>query len=376
MRIAHIESGRHLYGGARQVLHLARQLRERGVDNILVCMAGSAIAAPAADFGEVIELPLRGDLDAGAVRRLRRALLAASRRPDIVHVHSRRGADLYGGLASIAAPWRAVLSRRVDHRERAAWARFKYRPYGAIVAISRVIERELVEHVGLARERVHLIPSGVPVAGSERGLGETACAEWAVSQRGEAQRQLASALALPDDALIAAVIGQLIPRKGHRVLLEALPGILDRHPRWHVVMFGRGPLEAELRRSIARRGLEGRVHLAGFRPDLAAYLPGIDLVLHPALREGLGLAVLEAMSAGVPVAASAAGGLPDAIEDGVSGRLVPPGDVGAWARVLEQLLAEPASRARLAAAGRRRVQASFGVQQMALSHLALYRRLR
>src|SRR5690606_8300635 len=133
---------------------------------------------------------------------------------------------------------------------------------------------------------------------------------------------LVSTLGLPHDASIAAVIGQLIPRKGHRVLLDALPGVLERHLRCHVVLFGRGPLEGELRRTIERRGMTDRVRLAGFHPDLARWLPGIDLVLHPAQKEGLGLAVLEAMSAGVPVAASAVGGLVDVIEDGVSGWLL------------------------------------------------------
>src|SRR5690606_15227889 len=145
MRVAHVESGRHLYGGARQVLHLIEGLDARGVDNVLVCTAGSAIAAEAAGRCRVIELPLAGDVDPWAVRRLRRALSAA--RPDIVHVHSRRGADLYAGLAASGAPWRTVLSRRVDQREVAPWARIKYRPYAAIVAISRAVERELVEHV-------------------------------------------------------------------------------------------------------------------------------------------------------------------------------------------------------------------------------------
>src|SRR5690606_35457375 len=134
--------------------------------------------------------------------------------------------------------------------------------YAAVIAISRAIERELVEHVGLERERVHLIPSGVvldvPVAEID----------------GVTRDASRSALGLPNDALLAAAIGQLIPRKGHHVLLDALAGVLERHPRWRVAIFGRGPLDAELRRSIERRGLAGQVRLAGFHPDLVDLLPG------------------------------------------------------------------------------------------------------
>ena len=346
------------------MLHLIEGLSARGVDNVLVCTAGSAIAGEAGARCDVIELPLRGDVDPLAVRRLRRAL--GSARPDIVHVHSRRGADLYAGLASIGAPWPAVLSRRVDHRKIAPWARIKYRPYAAIVAISRAVERELVEHVGLPSERVHVIPSTVPPYASDAS---------STAARTDARRALVAAVGLPPDALIAAVIGQLISRKGHRVLLAALPDVLARHPRWHVVLFGRGALEAQLRRDIARVGLDGRVHLAGFRAELAAWLPGIDLVLHPALKEGLGLAVLEAMSAGVPVVASAAGGLLDVVEDGVSGLLVPAGDVEAWSRAAERLLTDAGERERLGVQGRRRVLDSFGVERMVDAHLELYRRL-
>lgn len=364
MRVAHVESGRHLYGGARQVLHLIEGAGARGVDNVLVCAAGSAIAAEAAGRCNVIELPLSGDIDPWAVRRLRRVLTAVC--PDIVHVHSRRGADLYAGLASLGAPWRAVLSRRVDHREIAPWARFKYRPYAAVIAISRAVERELVDHVRLPSERVHRVPSAVPPYAGDAS---------SAAVRTAARRALAAAVGLPPDASIAAVIGQLIPRKGHRILLAALPHVLARHPRWRVVFFGRGPLEAELRREIARLGLDGRVRLAGFRAELAACLPGIDVVIHPALKEGLGLAVLEAMSAGVPVIAAAAGGLPDVVEDGVSGLLVPAGDADALRRAAERLFANAAERERLGRAGRRRALESFGVERMVDAHLAIYRRL-
>src|SRR5690606_584062 len=187
------------------------------------------------------------------------------------------------------------------------------------------------------------------------------------------RRALRASLALPHDTPIAGVVAQLIPRKGHRVLLRALADVLARQPRWHVVLFGRGPLERPIRREIAGLGLASRVHLAGFRPDAARWLPALDLLLHPALKEGLGLAVLEAMSAGVPVAASAAGGPVDIVEDGARRVPVPPGDVAAWAAAANRLMRDGEARARLGAAGRRRVRDAFGVERMVLGNLAVYR---
>src|SRR5690606_30541500 len=181
MRVAHIESGRHLYGGAAQVAYLARGLAARGVENVVLCAAGGALAAaldgaragrsprvgaagrdvspPAAGNVEVVALPMAGDLDAAMLPRLRRALRAV--KPDVVHVHSRRGAEVFGGIAAALERLPAVVTRRVEAWEPAFLARRKYRRYTRVVAISSAIERELVERVGLERERVVRIVSAV-----------------------------------------------------------------------------------------------------------------------------------------------------------------------------------------------------------------------
>src|SRR5690606_3776721 len=156
-------------------------------------------------------------------------------------------------LASVGAPWQAVLTRRVDHREWPPWARAKYRPYAAVVAISSAVEAELIGHVGLAPERVHLIRSAVsaPDPSGFAAIGRCADPREAEFQHASSPRAYACVrreLDLPADAPLAAVIGQLIPRKGHGVLLDALPSVLERHPRWQVVCFGRGPLERALQR--------------------------------------------------------------------------------------------------------------------------------
>jgi glycosyltransferase involved in cell wall biosynthesis len=355
MRIVHIESGRHLYGGAAQVRDLLDGLAAAGVDSTLVCARGSELAR-AVRRAAVVELPMGGDLDVRLIGRLRRTLARLD--PDLVHVHSRRGAELYGGLACALERAPAVLTRRVDSYEPRCWARLKYRPYRAIVALSRAIESQLVAGAGLPAARVRRIPSAVD---AERWRPDPS-----------ARSRLRAAFDWPADALVVGVVAQLIARKGHARLLRVLPALVARHPVLRVACFGRGPLEAALRSELARLGLDRHVRLAGFRDDLDALLPGLDVLAHPAEREGLGVAVLEASSCGVPVLACAAGGIVDAIEHERTGLLVAVNDAEALGAALERLIGDPALRRQLGAAARARVERDFSVAGMIDRHVRLY----
>lgn len=357
MRIAHVEAGRHLYGGAAQVRYLVEGLTGRGVENVLLCPPGSALGA-AVPPALVRELPMRGELDVALVVRLRRALERLE--PDLVHVHSRRGADLYGGLAAALAGIPAVLTRRVDAREPAALARLKYRPYRVVVALSRAIERQLLD-AGVPGERIVPIASAVD---TRRHAPDPA-----------ARRRLRATFGLPRDSLVVGVVAQLIERKRHSWLFALLPELVRERPELRVVCFGRGPLERLLKRELGERGLTRHVVLAGFRSDLHVLLPGLDLLAHPAEREGLGVALLEAASAGVPVVACAVGGVPDVVVDGETGLLVPHADGAAFARALRALLAAPDERARLGAAARRHAERRFDVDALVAAHLSLYSRV-
>lgn len=357
MRIAHIEAGRHLYGGAAQVRYLIEGLTGRGVENLLLCPPDSELGA-AAPAAAVRRVAMRGELDVLSVPRLERALKRL--KPDLVHVHSRRGADFYGGWAAALAGIPAVLTRRVDAREPAALARLKYRPYRAVVALSRAIERQL-EAAGVARERIVPIPSAVD---TQRYRPDPA-----------ARERLCETFALPRDALVVGVVAQLIERKRHAWLFALLPTLAREWPQLRVLCFGRGPLERKLRAELRERGLARHVVLAGFRADLAALLPGLDVLAHPAAREGLGVALLEAASAGVPTVACAVGGVPDVVVDGETGLLVPHDDSAAFGRALCTLLAAPAERARLGAAARRRVERRFDSGSLVAAHVSLYTRV-
>lgn len=357
MKVLHVESGRHLYGGALQVVFLLQGLaRHAGDEHVLACPVGSAIAAAARPHAaRVHELALGGDADLGSLGRLRRLIRAE--RPDLVHLHSRRGSDLWGGLAARLEGVPAVLSRRVDNPEPRAWAALKYRLYRRVIAISEGIRTVLLDE-GLAPARVVCVHSAVDTARYRPGCADPA---WLRREFG-----------LPAEGAVLAMVAQFIPRKGHRVLLDALPSVWAAHPDTRVLLFGQGPEHAAIATEVARRGFADRVRLPGFRDDLDRVLPCVDLMVHPAAMEGLGVSLLQAAACGVPIVATRAGGIPEVVEDGLNGTLVDPGDAPALGAAIERLLGAPERRRRYGEAGRALALQRFSVDAMVAGNRAVY----
>jgi glycosyltransferase involved in cell wall biosynthesis len=163
---------------------------------------------------------------------------------------------------------------------------------------------------------------------------------------------------------IVGAAGRLSPEKGFGVLIEAARRVLREDPAAGIVLFGDGSLRAALARQIEAAGLTGRFILAGFRTDLDRYLPWLDVMVLPSYTEGLPNVVLEACAAGVPVVATAVGGTPEVIEDGVNGYLVPPGDAKVLAGCLLAVLDAEDGGREMGECGRRRVleEFTFGAQ--------------
>jgi glycosyltransferase involved in cell wall biosynthesis len=178
---------------------------------------------------------------------------------------------------------------------------------------------------------------------------------------------------LPGDSLLAGCAAQLIPRKAQDFLLPLAMRLVAVEPRFRLLFFGQGKKRQALESRAAALGLGDTVRFAGFLPEWPLLLPGLDLLLHPARREGLGSVLLEAMSAGVTVVAAATGGIVDVIDDGRDGCLLPPDRKDDWQAVVQGLLGDPGRRAALAAAGRRNVEKKFTIDRMTDSYLRLYR---
>ncbi len=355
VKILHVETGRHLYGGPQQVLYLIDALNARGHDNTLVCPPGSGIDNAARARGiRVQNLFCAGDLDLPFAYRLSQYLKET--RPDLVHCHSRRGADILGGLAASFADIPAVVSRRVDNTELRVVAALRYRPFKKVIAISEAIA-DVLRDRGVEEERLAVIRSAVDTT------------QFETMPDCEAFRR---EFGLRPDEFILIAAGQLIPRKGHRYLLEAIADLRHSHPPFRLIIFGEGYLNNQLRAQAAALGLGDHVQFAGFREDLDGWLGCVDLFVHPALAEGLGVAALKAQAAGIPVVGFAAGGLVEAVEHGETGLLVPAEDIGELQDAIATLFDDDALRSRMGESGRLRMQSDFSIDTMADRHVQLY----
>jgi glycosyltransferase involved in cell wall biosynthesis len=360
MKTLHVEAGTHLYGGGLQVFFLVQGLQARGEEALLVCPTGSAIAAHAREHGlRVHEIAMGGDQDIGLMGRVR-ALIRAEK-PDLVHLHSRRGSDVWGALAARLEGVPTVMSRRNDNPEPRGWFHLKYKLYDRVVAISEGIRQVLLK-AGLSPAKVVCVHSAVDTVRYRPHRDDM---DWFRAE-----------FNLAPDELTIAMAAQFIARKGHRTLIAAMPAVLAAHPRTRVLLFGQGPEMAAMKKLVERANLQAQVAFTGFRSDLERVLPCIDVMVHPAEMEGLGVALLQAAACGLPIVAGRAGGIPEIVRPGLNGELIDPGDVSVLSGHLIRLLGDASLRQRYGAAGRALTLAEFSIDAMVEGNLQVYREVR
>jgi glycosyltransferase involved in cell wall biosynthesis len=165
--------------------------------------------------------------------------------------------------------------------------------------------------------------------------------------------------------LIVGAAGRLSPEKGFRHLIDAAHRVVRQHPDAAFVLFGDGPLRQVLQRQIDALGLSQRFRLAGFCADLDHYYPHLEMLVLPSYTEGLPNVVLEAFAAGIPVVATAVGGTPEVVQDGINGYLVAPADPDSLARRITDLLRDSATRHRMGTAGMQLVREAFSFASQA-----------
>jgi glycosyltransferase involved in cell wall biosynthesis len=245
--------------------------------------------------------------------------------------------------------WRVRLYERLD--------RFHLRFMDHVVAVSEA-QAEKVRRAGVRADRVTVIPNAID---PER-----------FAEPDPLYRHKLERLFRDDKMRIVGAAGRLSPEKGFDVLLSAAARVIEAHPAVGFVIFGHGDCKPALQQQLLLSGLAGSVVLAGFRNDLDRFIPQLDLFVLPSYTEGMPNVVLESCAAGVAVVATAVGGTPEIIEDGVSGLLVPPGDPQALAETILDALECDDRLREMGFQGRQRVLERFSFPAQKESYLKLF----
>jgi glycosyltransferase involved in cell wall biosynthesis len=359
VKVLHLHKLTGVSGSEGHLLALLPALRERWVDARFLGLDVPGSDAPRfyeeLDRLGVPHRSVRCGLDVSP--RLARDVIRAVRaeRPDLLHTHLVHG-DVYGSIAARAARTPFVSTRHNDDRYLLGPFRYVDRAFARrasrLIAISDAV-REFLARAGHDPRKLTTIHYGLdelPAAPSSPTPAEAG---------------------IPDGAPLALAVGRLIEQKDHATLLRAFARVREQQPESRLAILGAGPLEAETRALAVSLGLRDAVTLPG-RTDIRDWLLRADVFVHTSRWEGFGIVLLEAMLAGLPVVATRVSAVPEVVVDGVTGALVPSGDVEGVARELGGLLADPERRRGLGEAGRERARTDFSVARMAERTVEVY----
>lgn len=351
--ILFIHGIREIGGAERELLLILKQLQGHSYNSVVACPDGGALRKALEQIGvetRCVSFPPWRKVMAyagrrNAIRRLREIIVEV--RPALIHVN-----DIWWVPQSLRAS--AGLGVPILAHVRQEIEPPKVRRYGldqvdVVLAVSRHIQQSL-EAGGVHPERLATVYSGIDmrcIPPKDNGGGKSRL------------------FGIPVDVPVIGTVANLFPRKGYEVMLQALPRILATFPNVHYIIIGRGDAGYERTlRSLARTlGVEQAVHFVGFQEEVYSCLAAMDICVHPALMEGFGIAVLEAMAMEKPVVASRVGGIPEVVQHEATGLLVPPGDSEALASAVLRLLKEPYSRQHMGKAGKERLEMHFTLDQ-------------
>jgi glycosyltransferase involved in cell wall biosynthesis len=351
-------------GGEKHVADLLHRLPARGIRVSLACPAGGDLPALARDLGlDVREAAIASGLRPAAVASVRAAV--ADLAPDVVHAHGSRAAA-FARVADPRARERVVYTLHGIHIDRAG----SFARRAAFLTAERVLRPRTArfvtvcasdlakgERLGvLDRARAMVVHNGIamPVAAPGRGA-------------------FRAELGIDADTPLALSIGRFHEQKDQRALLAAWHDVAAAVPDAVLALVGSGELGPALHAQASELGLGDSVRFVEPRPDLAPAYADADVFVLTSLWEGLPYVVLEAMSFGLPVVATGVDGIPEAVEDGVTGLLVPPARPDVVATALTTLLRDPGRRTGMGEAGRARVASHFGLGAMTDALVAVYR---
>jgi glycosyltransferase involved in cell wall biosynthesis len=349
-------------GAERELLAYLEHLSRRGARPLVACPAEGPLSEKIAALGvptrqvafpawrKLLEWPRRGK----AVRELRRVIEQAN--PALVHVN-----DIWWlpqtlrAVKGLGIPVLCHVRQEIQPRK---VRRYELPSADAVFAVSRDVEASL-RAGGVKPERIHVLHGGIDLT------------RVPAVPDGEAFRRRHG---IPSGVPVLGTVANLFPRKGYDVMCRALSMLRRNRPGIHYLIVGTGDdgYERALRELVRSLGLEDQVHFAGFQDPVYPALAAMDLYVHPALMEGFGIALLEAMAMVKPVVATRTGGIPDIVVHEETGLLVEPGNPEALASAIGVLLEDAGRRTAMGGAGRGRVERLFTIDAMVSKLVACY----
>lgn len=350
MRILFLNSIQMFAGGEIWMLRTLHALQQRGHEVWLGCRRCTELAERATEAGIPVKLiNFRGDFDPFCIAQL--ALFMTRNKIEVVLTNMDKELRC-GGIAAKLARVPVVIPRRgIDYPLKNRWRyRFAYNALAThVLANSHATKRALLKNAPWLNERrITVIHNGIDLA----------------SFANSARRNIRAEYHIPEHAPLLGFVGQLDERKGLGVLLSAFGKILQHQPEARLILAGEGPLREMIESEVREKGWEKSIVLAGFVDDVAAIMHAIDVLLLPSYWEGFGIVIIEAMACGRPVITTNISSMPEIVNEGATGYLIPPGDEQALAERALSLLQNPALRARMGAAAKQRAAENFSHERM------------
>lgn len=349
----------HDLAGAERVAWMLGRSASMEGHRVHSCALSSSSSAAAkvwkAAGMETHTLTKRSGFDWTLSGRLRK--LCEEQRIQVLHTHNAVG-SIYG--ASVAQKL-GIHHIHTEHSNPAStrhllrWLHRRALRNSEIVADSKKVGFTLSRREGIEAARIKLIYNGV-----------------AQSEFLHSKKQARMSLGILDEWVVVGTVGNLRAVKNHAGLIEALAPTLKVKPEVHLVILGEGIERPALERLIALQGLEGKVHLKGARPDARDLLSAFDLFVLPSKSEGLPLSLLEAMGAGLPCVGTAVGGIPEVIDEGRTGLLIPSGSSEALSRAIQWLLDHRSEAEQIGLQAKQKVHERFSEGAMTSDYLRLY----
>lgn len=360
IKILHLNSEIYFRGGERQILYLIKWLSQWECKNYLACHPeGELMKNCPPNIAEIIPFKLKREISLKGAIEVKKLIKRYS--INIVHAHSSATATpaLIGG--KLAGKVKIVLSRRVDFPiTNNPLRRFKYEILpDAVIAISEKIRTTLIEG-GISPKILTVIYSGVNAEQFKN-----------IDCRAKTREYLG----IRQDELVVGSIAHLAIHKGFPYLLSAMRIILEKIPNSRLLIVGTGEMYESLKDQADRLKLKDRAIFTGFRRDIPELLSAMDCFVLASTNEGLGTSILDAMASGLPVVATAVGGIPEIVKDGETGFLVPKENALALAEAIIKIFSSPELAKEMGNKGKRIVEEKFTDFQMASKTLNLYKKL-